>query len=422
MNIKYLSISIITLLCAAFLGTAEQTETTPVNARIAGNPGSRYIEVIVLNDDDEHIPGLQKGEFKLSMNGIEQQIASISEVSLLKAGEDSRQYDAAMLKDNPLYHIILIANVPADNRQIIKMKEGLLDFLSENENTGAPMEIFIVNPGEIKKLTEMTADINALNAELVNAFSAKMFCNEMSFFMEDTKFSLIKNLAEFAYSLGKIDGTKKIIFMSAGIPDTFGLDYFDIATNPIMGSADSRENESQKKGQSLEQQRQEAKKRKEFADLLRGLTAILNRSNVKIDFVDLSKSTRSSRPGEGLADSRSGSRTSSASTQYSGSSYSNAGDQYAYGAMMKVDSEVKLRIARDLAAAGGGELFEKALSSSGKLKDYMNQILYINAHYYLIEFTPKVVSDSEDKMIEIKLEVDKDDVEKVIYNKNLYIE
>jgi hypothetical protein len=89
---------------------------------------------------------------------------------------------------------------------------------------------------------------------------------------------------------------------------------------------------------------------------------------------------------------------------------------------MKVDSEVKLRIARDMAAAGGGELFEKALSSSGKLIDDLNQILYINSHYYLIEFTPKVITDSEDKLIEINLEVENDDVEKVIYNQNLYVE
>jgi VWFA-related protein len=416
---KNISILITILLCLTFLGRAEQTETAPVAASIAGNPGSRYVEVIVLNDDDEHIPGLKKGAFKLTLNGVEQQISSVREINLLKAGEDSKQYDTAMLKDNPLYHFILIANVPADNRQLIKMKEGLLEFLGENENTGAPMEIFIVNPGGISKLTEMTVDINALNAEIISAFSAKIFCNEMSFFMEDTKFTLAKNLTDFANSLEKVEGSKKIIFMSAGIPDTFGLDYFDI--NPIA-QGNSQESESLKKSQSLDQQRQEAKKRKEFSDSLSGLAAILNRSNVKIDFVDLSKSTRSSRPGEGLADSRSSSNPSSSSAQYTGSSYSNTGDQYAYGAMMKVDSEVKLRIARDLAAAGGGELFEKALSSSGKLKDYLNQILYINAHYYLIEFTPKVVTDSEDKLVEIKLEVENDDVEKVIYNKNLYIE
>jgi hypothetical protein len=90
--------------------------------------------------------------------------------------------------------------------------------------------------------------------------------------------------------------------------------------------------------------------------------------------------------------------------------------------MMKVDSEVKLRIARDLATAGGGELFEKALSSSGKLKDYLNQILYINAHYYLIEFTPNILATPDEKLIEIKLEVENDDVDKVIYNQNLYVE
>jgi hypothetical protein len=298
------------------------------------------------------------------------------------------------------------------------MKEGLLDFLSENEDTGAPIEIFIVNPDNIKKLTEMTVNTNALSVELVNAFSAKMFCNEMSFFMEDTKFNLIKNLTEFANSLEKLGGTKKIIFMSAGIPDTFGLNYFD--TNPYK-QTDAMESGSLQKSQSFDQQRQEAKERKDFADVLKGLTTILNKSNIKIDFVDLSKSTRSSRPSEGLADSRSYSSSTSAATD-AGSSFSNTGSQYSYGAMMKVSSEVKLRIARDLASAGGGELFEKALSSSGKFKDYLNQILYDNAHYYLIEFTPKAASESEDKLTDIKLEVENDDVEKVIYNQNLYLE
>jgi VWFA-related protein len=419
---KNISILITILLCLSLLGSAQQTETTPANTEIIKNPASRYIEAIVLNGDDEHISGLQKDAFKLTLNGVEQHIASIREISLLKTGEDSRQYDPAMLKDNPLYHIILIANVPADGRQIDKMKEGLLDFLSENENTGAPMEIFIVDPGEIRKLTVMTTDMNILKAEVVNAFSAKMFCNEMSFFMEDTKFNLIKNLTEFSNSLEKLEGTKKIIFMSAGIPDTFGLDYFDTATVPIMQSGDSQESTSAKKSQSFEQQRLESKKRKEFADLMRGLTAVLNKSDVKIDFVDLSRATRSSRPGEGLADARSSSNLSSSSTQTSTSEYVSARDQYSNGAMMKVSSEVKLRIAKDLAAAGGGELFEKSLSSSGKLKDYLNQILYINAHYYLIEFTPKMVTDSEDKLNEIKLEVNDDNAERVIYNQNLYVE
>jgi VWFA-related protein len=422
MKIKYISIVTITLMFAALLGIAQQTETTPVAARMTGNPGSKYIEVIVLNDDDEHILGLQKNAFKLSLNGVEQQISSIKEINLLKASEDSRQYDAAKLKDNPLYHFILIANVPADNRQINKMKTGLLDFLSENENIGAPMQIFIVNPDNIYKLTELTNNTNTLSAELVNAFSAKMFCNEMSFFMEDTKFNLIKHLTEFASALEKLEGTKKIIFMSAGIPDTFGLDYFDTLTDPLMQAPEDRVSDSEKKGQSLEQQRQEAKKRKEFADSLSVLAGILNISNIKIDYVDLSSSTRSSRPGEGLADSRSSSLPSASSQYTGGSDFSNAGNQYAYGSMMKVTSEVKLRIAKDLAAAGGGELFEKAVSSSGKLQDYLNQILYNNAHYYLIEFKPKVTAESESKLNKINLEVENDDVEKVIYNQNLYLE
>lgn len=422
MNKKYLSLVIILLMSAALMISGNQTETNTPNPAPTVNTGLKYLRVIVLNDDDEHISGLKKEQFKLSINGEDQRISSVKEINLLTGDEDSRQYNQNLLKEDPVYHVIMIANIPQDARQVSKMKDGLLDFLSENENSGAPIGIFILTPSGITKLTDMTTDINVLNAEVINAFSRKMFCNEMSFFMEDTKFALIKHLAEFALSLVNIPGSKDLIILSAGIPDTFGLNYYDTMTNPIVNSGSSdAEVQARKGSQSLDQQRLEAKARKEFGDSLRGLSGLLSKSNIKIDFVDLSKTTRSSRAGLGLADSRS-SISSGASSSNDASGFANTGDQYNFGVSLKVDTEVKLRIARDLASAGGGEMFEKGLSSSGQLTDYLNQILYNNAHYYIIEFKPAVDTTSDEKIVDLNLEVKNDDAEKVIYNKNLFLE
>jgi hypothetical protein len=415
----YVKITTIFLLCLSILSFSqtEQTQSDQPTTKALNTAGLRYLEIIVLNDDDEHIFGLKKEAFKITLNGIEQPISSIREINLLKPGEDSVQFNPEAFKENPLYHLFLIANVPSDYRLIEKMKEGLLEFLRENDKKGIPMEFFIVNPGDIRKLTEMTDDVNQLSSELVNAFSAKLFCHEMSFFMEDTKSSLINNLSAFSNSIAQLSGTKRIVFLSAGIPDTFGLDNFDTGLGSLNPA--SPDYQSKQQSMSLDQQRLESKKRKEFSDKLIDLRNNLLLAAIKLDFIDLSKSIKTSRPSEGMSSSRSS--TSTSSTSSSTSEFGDNRSQYDLGVKMQMSSEVKLRIAKDLARIGGGELFEKALASSGKFKDYLNQILYTNAHYYVIEYIPKIGEATEEQILEINAIVENDDAEKLIYNQYLLI-
>lgn len=407
-----MKIKIMTILLIIFSSFAA-AQNPPSGQQPSNNSGISRIEVVVMNDDDEHLYGLKADSFKIFIDGMEQQITSVKEINLLKPDQDMPQYSQEAMKENPLYHLILIANIPSDRRLVEKMKDGLIEFLKENEKSGIPMEFFIVNPGEIKKLTEMTDDVNQLSAEIVNAFSSNIFCHEMSFFMENTKFSLIDNLSAFINTIGKLNGTKRIVFLSAGIPDTFGLDNYDTGLAGISSStASSPETLSRQQAASLDQQRYESKRRKEFSDKLMDFSKILSPTDIKLDFVDLSKSFKSTRSEEGMASSRSASTISSSNT----SEFSLNRDQYNVGVQMKTSSEVKLRIAKDLVRIGGGELFEKALSSSDKIAEYLNQILYKNGHYYIIEYNPKISDDEEKSLKEIKIEVKNDDAEKVIFN------
>ena len=382
----------------------------------------RLVDLIVLDDDDEHVTGLKKENIRLWHNGVEQKIISLDIVDYLEKDkiapaatsgpflEEVKQREA-LSKGLPIWQIFVIANVPLNKRLLEKFEEGFIEYIEDNLTARDMAAVYVIDTRGIWRIIGFTSDKKEIIDRVGPVLRKANLPHEMMFARPEAQLKLLNKLREFAVAMRNINGRKNLVLLSAGMPDITGQDYTDVTTG-ISGSGGASSNVDET-SRNLDQLRRSSKEKQELTDAVVELRNKLAETNTTIDIIDLyaRRRARGSQFGDvsrsiGLPDDE-----------------AFEPDRPGQGIRITADDEQRLAFIRDIAEAGGGTVYEHSLFSSGKLVDYLEELYYINSYYYVIGYEPTGLKSNKDGSDKIEIEVKPDDedidIDRLIYKRNV---
>lgn len=410
-----LMIGILIILITGFsigiiLDAQEKTEDAP---KITVKAQFRSIEVVVLNDDDEHMMDLKKNNFKVFENGIEREIVAIDEISFLEdeakpqkksqlSFEEQIAADETREEADSNSYIFMIANIYRDSGNIEKLSEGILSFIDDNLKSYDKVSIWIINEDGIKKVLDFTSDKKRIQEIFKKLFSMPgILPGEFLFQSAQKNLLMIDNLTKFSDYLSKIPGRKSILFFSKGIPIVKDMVDYKTATAEITGQETNQFDQVDKKVlQDIQ----------EYKDKLRIETSLANVTIYGFDTVTKSRK-RSMLSDQGLTTSSDDSGSSTGSL---------VGIQDPTRSMFKSsagDQSARIGIVRDVVDAGEGELYLQTLARKSKLPDSLEEVHYINSHYYVITYRLGSEETSDKEIADVDVKVTAEDFDRAIFKK-----
>ncbi len=401
--IKLSSLILATLLIFGSV-SAQETVKTEDQPDIKVEAQFRVIDVVVM-DDDEHIEGLKKNNFKIKEGDQFREIVSIKEVNLLEDDtEDAKSFEEQVAAEEgkqsvqPNFYIFIIANIRHDKRTIERLQEGIEEFFDENFKPFDRGALFVATNRGIMKVVDFSSDKKILVDYTRKLFAKhQLIPNELSFTVKQLQMTLLDNLKMFMNELSRVQGRKNIFFVSSGMPfvtDMAKEKKLNPSTNEISQVEMSQVDQSLRKEINT------------YTDVIRKLGSV---SNTTLHVLDAASRSNTRRRGtdDGFAEA------------YIASA--NTGDFARTDSFNRSQNQnfmvsQRLGLLTDIAAAGEGELYTTSLRSTGTLVDNLEEVYNLNLHYYRITYRVERTGGG-DEFAPVQVEVTHDDAEDVYYKK-----